>query len=102
MGAHPSGLIGEDPTKPFTNLMPHMAQVAIGKLPILHIFGADYNTVDGTGIRDYIHVMDLASGHVAALRKLKSQHLRLRVSVTFSALVQEAQIINSNFSIPEL
>ncbi|KAL0278522.1 UNVERIFIED_CONTAM: hypothetical protein PYX00_000328 [Menopon gallinae] len=78
VGAHPSGLIGEDPTKPFTNLMPYMAQVAIGKLPILHIFGADYNTIDGTGIRDYIHVMDLASGHVAALKKLRSQHLRLR------------------------
>ncbi|EEB16261.1 UDP-glucose 4-epimerase, putative [Pediculus humanus corporis] len=78
VGAHPSGLIGEDPTKPFTNLMPFMAQVAIGKLPILHVFGGDYDTVDGTGVRDYIHVMDLASGHVAALNKLKNQHIRLK------------------------
>lgn len=63
--------------------MPYMAQVAIGKLPILQVFGGDYDTVDGTGVRDYIHVMDLASGHVAALRKLQSQHLRLKVSIVF-------------------
>ncbi|XP_069681604.1 UDP-glucose 4-epimerase-like isoform X2 [Periplaneta americana] len=79
VGAHPSGLIGEDPTKAFTNLMPYMAQVAIGNRPSLTIFGGDYDTVDGTGVRDYIHVMDLASGHVAALNKLKSEHLRLKV-----------------------
>lgn len=60
--------------------MPFMAQVAIGKLPILHVFGGDYDTEDGTGVRDYIHVMDLASGHVAALNKLKNQHLRLKVN----------------------
>ncbi|PNF36095.1 UDP-glucose 4-epimerase [Cryptotermes secundus] len=78
VGAHPSGLIGEDPTKAFTNLMPYMAQVAIGNRPNLTIFGGDYNTVDGTGVRDYIHVMDLASGHVAALNKLKKEHLRLK------------------------
>jgi len=71
VGAHPSGLIGEDPTKAFTNLMPYMAQVAIGKKPELTIFGGDYETVDGTGVRDYIHVMDLATGHVAALKKLR-------------------------------
>lgn len=80
MGAHPSGLIGEDPTKPFSNIMPFMAGVAIGKLPLLQIFGGDYDTIDGTGIRDYIHVMDLARGHVSALAKLKKVHLRLKVS----------------------
>ncbi|XP_046601629.1 UDP-glucose 4-epimerase isoform X1 [Neodiprion lecontei] len=78
VGAHPSGLIGEDPTKAFANLMPYIAQVAIGHKPELTIFGGDYPTEDGTGIRDYIHVMDLASGHVAALSALKKQHLRLR------------------------
>lgn len=79
VGAHQSGLIGEDPTKAFTNLMPYMAQVAIGNKPCLTIFGGDYNTVDGTGVRDYIHVMDLASGHVAALTKLQKEHLRLKM-----------------------
>ncbi|CAH0724332.1 unnamed protein product, partial [Brenthis ino] len=79
VGAHPSGLIGEDPTKEFTNLMPFMAQVALGKKPVLTIFGDDYNTPDGTGIRDYIHVMDLASGHVAALNLLNETHGRLKV-----------------------
>lgn len=78
VGAHPSGLIGEDPTKAFANLMPYIAQVAIGHKPELTIFGGDYPTEDGTGIRDYIHVMDLASGHVAALSALKKQHLRLK------------------------
>ncbi|XP_047514080.1 UDP-glucose 4-epimerase-like [Pieris napi] len=79
VGAHPSGLIGEDPTKEFTNLMPFMAQVALGKKPVLTIFGNDYNTPDGTGIRDYIHVMDLANGHVAALNLLCTSHLGLKI-----------------------
>ncbi|CAH0401324.1 unnamed protein product [Chilo suppressalis] len=79
VGAHPSGLIGEDPTKEFTNLMPFMAQVALGKKPVLTVFGSDYNTPDGTGVRDYIHVMDLASGHVAALNLLSNNHIRLKV-----------------------
>lgn len=78
VGAHPSGRIGEDPTKPFTNLMPYMAQVALGNKPSLTIFGDDYDTPDGTGVRDYIHVMDLASGHVAALAKIEKDHLRYR------------------------
>ncbi|XP_046388962.1 UDP-glucose 4-epimerase-like [Ischnura elegans] len=73
VGAHPSGIIGEDPTKPFANLMPYMAQVAIGTKPSLTIFGTDYETEDGTGVRDYIHIMDLAEGHVAALSKLKRE-----------------------------
>ncbi|XP_064108328.1 UDP-glucose 4-epimerase-like isoform X2 [Macrobrachium nipponense] len=78
VGAHPSGRLGEDPTKNFTNLMPYIGQVAIGKKDSLTIFGNDYNTVDGTGVRDYIHVMDLASGHVAALSKLEKEHLRYK------------------------
>ena len=68
VGAHESGLIGEDPKGLPNNLMPYMAQVAAGVLPLLHIYGDDYETPDGTGIRDYIHIMDLALGHVSALR----------------------------------
>ncbi|KAL6435323.1 hypothetical protein ACFW04_005382 [Cataglyphis niger] len=79
VGAHCSGLIGEDPTKPFTNLMPYIAQVALRHKPELIIFGGDYDTNDGTGVRDYIHVMDLAAGHVAALNALHKQHLRLKI-----------------------
>lgn len=72
VGAHPSGLIGEDPTKEVQNVMPFIASVALGKKPHVTIFGNDYNTPDGTGVRDYIHIMDLASGHVAALKKLQT------------------------------
>lgn len=67
VGAHESGLIGEDPRGVPNNLMPYVAQVAIGRLSELAVFGADYPTPDGTGVRDYIHVVDLASGHLAAL-----------------------------------
>lgn len=67
IGAHGSGLIGEDPLGIPNNLMPYIAQVAVGKLPELAIFGQDYPTADGTCVRDYLHVMDLAEGHVAAL-----------------------------------
>jgi len=70
VGAHESGLIGEDPRGVPNGLMPYIAQVAVGRLPALNIFGGDYPTPDGTGIRDYIHVMDLADGHVAALDRL--------------------------------
>jgi UDP-glucose 4-epimerase len=70
VGAHPSGLIGEDPTGLPNNLMPYVAQVAIGKLAHLNVYGSDYATHDGTGVRDYIHVQDLARGHVAALQAL--------------------------------
>jgi UDP-glucose 4-epimerase len=72
VGAHESGLIGEDPQGLPNNLMPFVAQVAVGKLPHLNIFGNDYETADGTGVRDYIHVMDLAEGHLAALNYLNS------------------------------
>lgn len=67
IGAHESGLIGEDPKGIPNNLLPYVAQVAIGKLPAVGVFGNDYDTPDGTGVRDYIHVVDLARGHVAAL-----------------------------------
>ena len=70
VGAHPSGLIGEDPSGIPNNLMPYVAQVAIGKRPYLNVYGGDYPTPDGTGVRDYIHVQDLALGHVAALQAL--------------------------------
>lgn len=70
IGAHASGLIGEDPNGIPDNLLPFVAQVAVGKLPRLRVFGNDYETVDGSGVRDYIHVVDLAVGHVAALRYL--------------------------------
>ena len=70
VGAHESGLIGEDPKGTPNNLMPFVSQVAAGKLPTLNIFGNDYATPDGTGVRDYIHVMDLAQGHLAALNYL--------------------------------
>lgn len=71
VGAHPSGLIGENPNGIPNNLMPYITQVAIGKLQYLRVFGNDYATHDGTGVRDYIHVVDLAKGHLCALRKLE-------------------------------
>ncbi|KAG8056366.1 hypothetical protein GUJ93_ZPchr0002g25816 [Zizania palustris] len=70
VGAHPSGYLGEDPCGIPNNLMPFVQQVAVGRRPSLTIFGNDYATKDGTGVRDYIHVLDLAEGHIAALRKL--------------------------------
>ena len=73
VGAHPSGQIGEDPNDTPNNLMPYISQVAVGKLAKLDIFGNDYLTIDGTGVRDFIHVTDLAQGHVAALSYLEHQ-----------------------------
>ena len=70
IGAHPSGLIGENPNGIPNNLVPYICKVAVGKLPYLNVFGNDYDTVDGTGVRDYIHVVDLAKGHIAALNYL--------------------------------
>ncbi|MFT3857771.1 MAG: UDP-glucose 4-epimerase GalE [Aquabacterium sp.] len=81
VGAHKSGLIGEDPRGVPNNLMPYVAQVAIGKRQHLNVFGNDYNTPDGTGVRDYIHVCDLAEGHVAALRYLFAQQRSLTVNL---------------------
>ena len=73
IGAHESGLIGEDPKGIPNNLLPYVAQVAIGKLECVGVFGNDYDTPDGTGVRDYIHVVDLAKGHVKALEKIKEK-----------------------------
>ena len=73
IGAHKSGLIGEDPNGIPTNLMPYITQVAVGKLEKLHVYGNDYDTPDGTGVRDYIHVVDLARGHVKALQAIENK-----------------------------
>ncbi len=73
VGAHASGLMGEDPSGVPNNLMPYVSKVAAGELPSLGVFGDDYDTPDGTGVRDYIHVMDLAQGHLAALNLLQGQ-----------------------------
>ena len=81
VGAHASGRIGEDPRGTPNNLMPYVAQVAIGRREKLSIFGGDYPTPDGTGVRDYIHVTDIAEGHVAALRRLLGQPGSLTVNL---------------------
>lgn len=73
VGAHESGLIGENPIGKPNNLMPYISKVAAKSLPLLYIFGNDYDTEDGTGVRDYLHVMDLADGHLAAVRELKKR-----------------------------
>lgn len=78
VGAHESGLIGEDPADVPNNLMPYIAQVATERLPRLYVFGGDYDTPDGSGVRDYIHVVDLARGHVAAVRHL-ADHTGLHI-----------------------
>jgi len=81
VGAHESGLIGEDPRGTPNNLMPYVAQVAVGRRAQLQVYGDDYDTVDGTGVRDYIHVCDLAEGHVAALRRLFARGESLTVNL---------------------
>ncbi len=81
VGAHASGLIGEDPRDVPNNLMPYICQVAVGRRPVLRVFGGDYETPDGTGVRDYIHVLDLAEGHVAALRHLQAHEGMLTVNL---------------------
>lgn len=81
VGAHPSGRIGEDPRGVPNNLMPYVAQVAIGQRERLNVFGRDYDTPDGTGVRDYIHICDLADGHVAALRYLFDKGRSLTVNL---------------------
>ena len=74
IGAHESGYIGEDPKGIPNNLVPYITQVAVGKLEALGVFGDDYDTPDGTGVRDYIHVVDLALGHVKAIEKMEKIH----------------------------
>jgi UDP-glucose 4-epimerase len=81
VGAHPSGFIGEDPLGTPNNLMPYIGQVALGKLPVLKIYGNDYQTPDGTGMRDYIHVQDLATGHLLALEYLQKNNGILTVNL---------------------
>jgi UDP-glucose 4-epimerase len=81
IGAHKSGLIGEDPNDIPNNLVPYISQVAIGKLERLSVFGGDYNTPDGTGVRDYVHVVDLAKGHVSALQALEKKSQVLTVNL---------------------
>ena len=81
VGAHASGLIGEDPEGVPNNLVPYITQVAVGKLNELKVFGDNYDTVDGTGVRDYLHVVDLAQGHLAALRHLQEQQAVLAVNL---------------------
>jgi len=78
IGAHISGMIGEDPNGIPNNLVPYISQVAVGKLEHVNIFGNDYDTVDGTGVRDYMHVVDLAKGHIKALEKLEKEHIGIR------------------------
>ena len=90
IGAHESGLIGEDPNGIPNNLLPYVAQVAVGRLAKLRVFGDDYATPDGTGVRDYIHVMDLADGHVAAINYLHTNQemitLNLGTGIGYSVL----------------
>ncbi len=78
IGAHDSGLIGEDPNGIPNNLVPYITQVAVGKHQEVKVFGSDYSTIDGTGVRDYIHVVDLAKGHVKAIEKLTKEHIGIR------------------------
>lgn len=79
VGAHASGLIGEDPLGIPNNLLPYILQVAIGRLPQLTVFGDDYPTIDGTGVRDYIHVVDLVNGHLAALKEIEQASIGAKV-----------------------
>ncbi len=95
VGAHASGLIGEDPNGIPNNLMPYVTQVAIGKLPQLSVFGNDYPTPDGTGVRDYIHVVDLALGHVAALRVLASRPGGLTVNLGTGRGCSVLELVNT-------
>ncbi len=81
VGAHKTGIIGEDPSGIPNNLMPYISQVAIGKLKQLNIFGGDYDTPDGTGIRDYIHVVDLAKGHVNAINTLRNKSQIIKINL---------------------
>jgi len=95
IGAHPSGLIGENPNGIPNNLVPYICKVATGKLPYLNVFGNDYNTPDGTGVRDYIHVVDLAKGHLAAVKYLKKNFGVLTVNLGTGKGYSVLDVVNS-------
>ena len=101
VAAHESGLIGEDPSGIPNNLLPYISQVAVGRHERLNVFGSDYPTPDGTGVRDYIHVMDLAEGHVAALRYMEDKKLSFpQEESTSSVSFQQRQESRSSLSLP--
>jgi len=93
VGAHASGLIGENPTGVPNNLMPYITQVASGRHPFLRVFGNDYPTIDGTGVRDYIHVVDLVQGHLAALRYLEQMGKGITVNLGTGSGVSVLQLV---------
>jgi UDP-glucose 4-epimerase len=95
VGAHASGLIGEDPNGIPNNLMPYIAQVAVGRREYLNIFGGDYETRDGTGVRDYIHVVDLAKGHLAALDYLAKNPGLLTVNLGTGKGLSVLEMVNA-------
>ena len=95
VGAHKSGNIGENPNGVPNNLMPFVTQVAVGKREKLSVFGDDYNTIDGTGVRDYIHVVDLAKGHVAALNKLRDKPGLLQVNLGSGKGISVLELVNA-------
>jgi UDP-glucose 4-epimerase len=95
VGAHKSGKIGENPNGIPNNLMPFVTQVAVGKREKLAVFGGDYNTKDGTGVRDYIHVVDLAKGHIAALEKLKDNPGLLQVNLGSGKGISVLELVNA-------
>ncbi len=95
VGAHASGLIGEDPQGIPNNLMPYISQVAIGKLKQVNVFGDDYNTPDGTGVRDYLHVVDLAKGHVAAVNYCAEHNGALAVNLGTGKGTSVLELINT-------
>lgn len=110
IGAHKSGLIGEDPKGVPNNLLPYVTKVAIGKLPVLNVFGNDYNTHDGTGVRDYIHVVDLAKAHLCALESIKERrgldHFNIGTGKGYSVLdvvkaYEQASGVKINYRICE-
>jgi len=95
VGAHESGLIGEAPNGIPNNLMPYITQVAVGQRPCLSIFGDDYPTADGTGVRDYIHVVDLAQGHLAALRYLQTRQASITVNLGTGRGVSVRELVDT-------
>lgn len=95
VGAHQSGLIGEDPIGTPNNLMPYISQVASGKLKRLYVFGNDYNTPDGTGMRDYIHVQDLAEGHIAALNLIHEGNSSFTVNLGSGRSISVLELISA-------